>query len=512
MSTFNAIERVQTQDIKAVFARLHDAFIKTKNTGLDIGALRAKISQERLLLEAYLESVKYSMMILQKKHIASPVSNVYAFDYRNIDIIETADNANIDTRFKYISAAIRSKAVYKDLRISIEPQSNGFPGNTHEVEDSGENVIFRGQNSPFINLSNILGNQEPVAPEQSPSFSALPFEYEFYRVSDGVMELTQNMGFHYREGKSFITRQNELILSLRFDFPAEHNRGHDYEHNRVQSSGRVINMLSISPYILSSLGYSYCDITEISVYAKDGVKYPIIDGSSKAQFKHTLTYVFPAIECSHIIIGILQPKGYNTYIGHFYNEFNGIRFETERDTLKLLGFGYNENSSELVQPNTDIQNVSTANLFPLFNKNYPIEILPAERFVIGISRIEIANCAFRPRSSIISNPIHVNGLNNFRITTNQNNYEIGYYVSFNNGSWIEADRGRVINVSEITAAEPVEETITDEDRVAHTIVHKEGIEPASVKSVSYKIEFNIQNNNIPILYDFFLETEIKDND
>jgi hypothetical protein len=251
---------------------------------------------------------------------------------------------------------------------------------------------------------------------------------------------------------------------------------------------------------------------EVSVYAKDGVKYEVIGGENKVQFKHTLTYVFPAIECSFIVIGISQAKGYNTQIGHFYNEFNGIRFETEKDSLKLLGFGYNENSSELIQPNTDIQNVSLSNLFPLFNKNYPIEILPAERFVIGISGIEIANCMFRPQSCVISKPITVDGLNNFRITTNQNDYEINYYVSFNNGQWIKAEKDKIYDVSEITADEPVVETITDEDRMAQAVVHEDTFDPAGVKSVSYKIEFNIQNNNIPILYDFFLETEITDDD
>ena len=507
---FNPIERMQIEDVETVFAKLYERFEGIKNKGYDIEALRAKITQERLLLETYLESIKYSMMILQKKHTADPVSNVHPFDYKNVSIIETPDKANIDTRFKFISAAILSKTVYKDLRISIEDGSNGFPGNTHEIEGAGPlrggrthatgastgasgargsaagGVVFRGQNSPFINLKNLLSGSDV-------------FEYEFYRVSEPIMELTQNMGFHYREGKSFVSSHNELFLKLRFDFP----------------SPRVINMLTLSPYILSSLGYSYCDVTELSVYAKDGVRYPVIDNGAghnrehnRVQFKHTLTYVFPAIECSHFIIGFMQPKGYDTQIGHFYREFNGIRLDTEKDSLKLLGFGYNENSNELVQPNTDIQDVSAINLFPLFNKNYRLEILPAERFVIGLSRIEVSNCLFRTQSSVISKPISTPGLNNFRITTNQNDYKIDYYISLNNGQWIPAEKDKVHEVSEIVITEPVEEVITTEDRTAETVMHEEAFDPESITSISYKIEFNIEGNNIPILYDFFLETEV----
>jgi hypothetical protein len=209
---------------------------------------------------------------------------------------------------------------------------------------------------------------------------------------------------------------------------------------------------------------------------------------------------------------MVQPKGYNTQIGHFYRDFNGIRLDTEKDSLKLLGFGYNENSNELIQPNTDIQDVSIGNLFPLFNKNYPLEILPAERFVIGISGVEVANCIFKTQSSIISSPIKVDGLNNFRITTNQNDYEIDYYVSFNNSNWLAAERGRVYEVSQITQDVLIEETITDGGRNAGTVINEDAFDPKTVNTISYKIEFNIKNNNIPILYDFFLETEIVKND
>lgn len=457
-SLINRLEKACSEKMFEVFNSLNENLKEDIKNFEGINELAKKIDYDNSLLEASVENLKYQTKILGDTRLFKPY-RVFNFDYSSYSLSSSGDtpSAFVDNKFKFITCGYKSRTTHENFDVSILPLSNGLPGNTHEAERIGNNIVFKGESAPNVNLSNLKQDGKV-------------FEYEAFFLPNETKSKMQGLGLTYLEGVSWSIGRDSLKLNLRVSF----------------DSPRYCNMFMLSPFVLNTVGYAYPKIKKIKLYDEQDEVFLLEDSSIKGkELKHTMTYVFKDRKVSYVDIELVQDKRYITSIGHYFIEHNGIRFGIEKETLETLGFNFDKSQNKL-HPPTSKRSVDNEELkATLFKKPYEVELLDSERYLIGLSNISLYNCAFEPKSDIISKRLDVNDLQKFQIDMTKNKGDIKVFVSFNlTERWMELD-------------------LSDPDRVFHV----SDFTSSKVNVMKYKLEFSTNQTNFPILYDFIVKVE-----
>lgn len=293
---------------------------------------------------------------------------------------------------------VSSQSFMGEAVIEILPGSTGLPGNTHMADMIGSHMVFDGNSEPHLDLRAAID-------ETSDTW----FEYEIFNVSDDVMDRCSHHGFHYKEGLSWVTDEQQLTLKLKISFPTR----------------PVANWVTLTPFISERKG----------IKAGQVLSCLISDGSSQIQedkrprkFDSDLVYTFEPQVVDHLIVEIQQLHAYPVQVGHRYylksNASNSGYFSNGNKELSKrtngampsvqnLGLFYDPLTRTYTQPKSNAENLhlvsieeTKANLFnpPASDqmKIAGLELIEAQRYSIGIRNISLAHYTFDETSEYVS--------------------------------------------------------------------------------------------------------------
>ena len=361
-----------------------------------------------------------------------------------INIVETFDkdisnlnnnNVEINLEDNTLSLSSKRNEIYKEgINISIV-DTNGFPGNTHLIDENKNDITFQGESGVNGNLNNIISQNNPEH-----------FEIELFKVNQEVLDKTNYLGFSYKEDYSWITEDNELYLTIKI----------------IPDKVVELNNIKILPYVNQNSDYIPCLLHKVIITDK-GSK--VINTKYNIEFDKTLIVNFETQEVREIILYFKQYNCYKCNIAHIYtlkNLSNNIytnepvdeiynRNDFYKPSFNSLGYSLDVKTGELKLPTNDenytydenrIQNEILS--FPKTDYIYDSykEIFQAYRYVIGISSIILSNKTFEKEGVYYSNLYEFNNeieeITLFSNETIKNNQEINYYISFDYGmTWIK---------------------------------------------------------------------------
>lgn len=329
--------------------------------------------------------------------------NVFMDSFINMNYIDkgasTLSPVYIDTNFGYIAlATTESNEVNRNAEIVITDDSNGFPGNTHQINIISNDIKYVGEDGLHINLADMLDNKSDTW-----------FEYELYQIDDDTLLKTLNLGYSYEEGRKWISNDNKLRLGITISF----------------TTTELINTISMSPFISPDKDAIPSIIRSIIISNGKGLAKNILDNIDT--FDKDKVYSFPKQYCKTITIILEQELSYSTMVGHQYfieltsknidyyksNEIKlNQRVDGPKPTIENLGMIYDDNDARYIQQpskyGASIDNEITIKkkLFDLpttddYIKAY-VESLSANRFHIGIRDITLSNFAYESESEYIS--------------------------------------------------------------------------------------------------------------
>ena len=361
-----------------------------------------------------------------------------------INIVETFDkgisnlnnnNVEINLEDNTLSLSSKHNEIYKEgINISIV-DTNGFPGNTHLIDENKNDITFQGESGVNGNLNNIISQGNPEH-----------FEIELFKVNQDVLDKTNYLGFSYKEDYSWITEDDELYLTIKI----------------IPDKVVELNNIKIVPFIIQNNDYIPCILHKVIITDK-GSK--VINTKYNTEFDKIITINFDTQEVREITLYFKQPNCYKCNIAHIYtlkNLSNNIytnepvdeiynRYDFYKPSFNSLGYSLDAKTSELKLPTNDesytydenrIQNEILS--FPKTDYIYDSykEIFQAYRYVIAISSIIMSNKTFENEGVYYSQPYEFNKeieeITLYSNETIKNNQEINYYISFDYGmTWIK---------------------------------------------------------------------------
>lgn len=373
-------------------------------------ALTSAISDSYNQVEIDRQSLENQLHMLEKKLEKAEFKlnnvlngEVFIDSFINMNYMDSGSckltAAAINTNYKYMSLATQeAKVVNESASVEILNDSNGFPGNTHQVNVINNEVKFLGEEGVHLNLADILDSNSDTW-----------FEYEIYKISDETLFQTLNIGFNYHEGIKWTTDDNKLTLAIRVSF----------------NKPELINVFSVSPFIAPDKDAVPAIITDIIISDGKGTVRNLIGGVET--FSQDKVYSFPKQYCKTATIVIQQDLSYSTTAGHLYykelnNEnidyfkINEVKFNQRVDgdlpSVENLGIIYDDQKQTYIQPKFSygqtIDNEADIkdNLFNVpkdtGNKKAYLETIEANRYHIGIRDISLANYSYEPESEYVS--------------------------------------------------------------------------------------------------------------
>lgn len=394
------------------------------------------------------------------------VSNILYYDnfnnkdsnkqYSSID----NDAAAIDARTGVLLLPFKENiSITSGLTLKILEGSNGFPGNTHEVYDSINNITgvikYKSEDDPHLSIENI---QVDVS---STIGSNRWFEFEMYNINDEVMNKTAGIGFTYKEDISWINQKDDkLILKLQ----ATLNK--PTELNYIQIGGLPKQNSYISNPILKKVTISN-DLTDRQVIhlnkeIEDRITIPFeIQEVTNIIFEIEQEESVPVKACRQFSLNI-DSSSTPKYLD--YDTKNFIQVENPQQSIELLGLKYDKSNKSIIYPDTSKEN-SFLDLEYIKSKLFHVnksendlkiksEIIDANRFFIGIKEIDLRKRQYKNKGVFVSKSYTTNE-NIKMITLNADDYIpehfrgslkegekfenfIKYYICFNNDyAWHE---------------------------------------------------------------------------
>jgi len=346
----------------------------------------------------------------------------------------------------------------------IGSDSNGFPGNNHEVTVLHDPLISSGNNLSFVGRDNNHGNYGAVLDGNPNTW----FEYERVNLRDHEkIRIAKNLGwkYHVYDNKTltFAEDPENGILKLHMQV--------------VLPEIKLINQININMYTPPNYGAQPAIVKTILISDGENEPVPIVYGK-EPQDKYT--FMFDPIYAKVISIFFEQPTKYYTDIGHIYFEeklniknqqeyvFDTItkqykpkyapRIEGPMINIEELGakidikntdvevyYPMKEAESEGYILQDIIDNIT--NRIDLKTIDMGIERFEGWRYCIGIRDIEILSCEYEQSGEIVTKPFYFNNpLTKVSLSVNetipslfQNNpiikYDwIKYYFSIDDGS------------------------------------------------------------------------------
>lgn len=315
------------------------------------------------------------------------------------------------------------------ITIRILPESNGFPGNTHQVKAVSGGFRFQGEDSMHLDLQAILdGNANTW------------FEYETIQVPDQVITATGGLGFSYREGLSWLKPENEplrLYLQIELD------------------RARVLNWITMTPFLPAEKGAAPARLIRFLLEDGKGAQLDLANGSTLSEER---VFLFPKMKVKRITVGLEQSTGYEIQVGHFvFHELEkaqtsifdagrmipGRRVDGPKPSIENLGIQYDPATQTYRQPEVRIEDPTpdhTERAAALFTVpptaervQGALEAVTGYRYAIGLRDLTLSSYRFAEESVYISQPFETRDPI-YRITLDAVD-EIP--EQFGEGNWIE---------------------------------------------------------------------------
>lgn len=335
------------------------------------------------------------------KSLTNDSQYVFSDSFNSLDYMRNTtnkDSVNVRQLEGLISLGFLNEKDYSNsVNLEILPGSNGFPGNTHEVEVLNNQIKFIGQNDARVELKSMLDQKNNTW-----------FEYELFDISDEEYDKTNGFGFSYKENLTWIKKDGKLILKLKISLREE----------------KVCNWISLTPFIIGNKNSQRCYITKVIV--TDG-NFLTQEYTPNKEFTESYVVNFEPQNLKDIIIEFEQNSSYETNIGHIFtikNNSEDLFYNPLKDDLykrvdhfipsvEPLGIKYDPNKNEYILPkhNTEKSKFNHNKLvkevfttpFDYGSFQSDIEILKAYRYVIGIKNINIGNYTYSESSVYVSN-------------------------------------------------------------------------------------------------------------
>lgn len=343
-------------------------------------------------------------------------------------------NSMVNKTLNILTLPYESMEVTKEYSVKVI-DSNGFPGNTHIIDNSINNVTFEGENSINANIENIKDNNKAL-------------EYEIFEVDNNTYNNCNGHGFNYKEGFSWITDDKELRLTIRI--------------TPSNSYLKQYNSIVIKPFVPPQNTYYAATIEKVIVYNIDST---IESYQLNEVFDDTTIINFTKQNVKYIDIFFKQDNPYIVDIGHFYtlrNDNNESYYDTysanipfnriERynPSITSLGLSVNSKTGEIIQPDSESEytfsNTQAVNdLFSIpeehNNDKSGIEVIKAKRYMIGIESIEIMKTEYQNDGTYISEEYQtddeiktVSLYVNDECPLNDNEGYLEYFITFDGGT------------------------------------------------------------------------------
>ena len=363
--------------------------------------------------------------------------------FLNYNLVDTSfENNNtlfIDTIAGSLTLSRINAYTYNSPNIIVKENANGFPGDTHKANTVNSQIVFSGELEAHTNLNDIIDQNEDTW-----------FEYEGITVEANDYKKTDGFGFEYKEGRSWLFTDKELILELKFEYKVPH----------------IINYIILTPYLPNEGTYIPAMISSIKLDNGSGTVQQeelieLIDSDLK--FNHEVVKIFSAQLVKSITVKIKQSDAYRLFIGHKYFididpntnlleeiRSDGYRIEGIKPKIENLGIRYNPLTSIYDNPiMTDgYKAPESSKLFTQKDVRNDIlsgtELLTGGRYIIGIRSMYSANIEFSANGEYISKPfVFENDINTLTFIPNDQWLEeekdrwIKYSLSIDNGiTWI----------------------------------------------------------------------------
>lgn len=305
----------------------------------------------------------------------------------------------INTTYKHISLAVENyENANEKAFIEVLDGSNGFLGNTHQVNLIDNEIKFTGDQGLKMQLSNILD-------ENSETW----LEYEIYKASEDDKIRSLNLGFNYDEGIKWITDEDKLVLKLKVTF----------------KEPQLINTITMSPFIASDKDAAPSVIEQITISDGKGNIRDIL--SSGEEFSSGKTYTCSKQYCKTVIFTFSQRLSYKTTIGHMYfkeagsnnrdyfkkkEDNNSFRTDGQMPSIQNVGILYDDRQKRYIQPSASYgealknEQIIKNNLFSIppdtEDKISYLEAIEANRFMIGIRDISFSIYTYKSESEYVS--------------------------------------------------------------------------------------------------------------
>lgn len=346
----------------------------------------------------------------------------------------------VNTTYKHISLAVETyENVNEKASIEVLDGSNGFLGNTHQVNLIDNEIKFVGDQGLKMQLSNILD-------ENSETW----LEYEIYKVSEEDKIRCLNLGFNYDEGLKWITDDDVLFLKLKISF----------------KEPQLINTITMSPFIVSDKDAAPSVIEQITISDGKGNIRNIL--GSTEEFSSSKTYTCSKQYCKTVVFTFSQKLSHKTTIGHMYfkevgsnnidyfkkkEDNNSFRVEGQMPSVQNVGLLYDDRQKRYIQPSASYgetikeEQIIKNNLFntptDTDDKISYIESFEANRMMIGIRDLSFSIYTYKSESEYVSvNYTSKKPIESVTITADEyipdsfdtNKDWVRYYISVNDGA------------------------------------------------------------------------------
>jgi NADH/NAD ratio-sensing transcriptional regulator Rex len=366
--------------------------------------------------------------------------------------------AYIDTTNGVLMLGINKNksVVNNNIEVEILDTSNGFPGNTHEIYNSigtvNQNIKFKGENAPHLDLNLVKSSHGEK------SVSNDWFEFEMFNVSDKIQESTCMIGFHYKEGVSWISDEDELRLDIKFTLAS------NATSNYIILKGAPKSNANVSNPIIYQLDISDEDTIVQTVDVNQELVGTVIL-PFECQDVKTITVRLRQSEylatkvCRQYMLNV-DPSKQSKFLDDSFKGF--IEIDDPTQSVELLGLKYDNGSGKIIYPNTSTTTTFLDSEYlksQLFyntqaKNNYKLkqEAVDAFRYCIGIGEVDIRYRKYVENGTYISKtftsdkPIKQLTLNStdfipqkfLDLPDAKNTDFIKYYISFDNGNeWVD---------------------------------------------------------------------------
>jgi len=257
-------------------------------------------------------------------------------DFNDLNEIDEDSNANVDTTEGVMTLGIKENKnmIDRETEISIEDESNGFPGNKREVEIQSQNpsldqkykeyisekkdrkIKFMNEDKTYILVASAIdGNPESM------------FQYELCNIPDDSKDKLEDFEIQFKNGETWAKDPDNgyLKLTLRITLPEP----------------KVTNKLNVNPYQPSAEDAGDVKITQLGLAstAESEIEYIYNEADPSIKQTHNTRregnlFNFPERNIQVIYLTLEQHSPYDTHIGIMFCEH---RATVEKTTSYLWG-------------------------------------------------------------------------------------------------------------------------------------------------------------------------------